>query len=102
MNLHPILANKRASFIYPLAVACIATSLTGCTSPGAGTSGSTRLQSNSENSRRDGVSSRQLSSEPASNNPVDKKRGNTPPGMDRAGSAPGSGAIIDPAGVITK
>ena len=27
------------------------------------------------------------------------KRGNTPPGKDRAGNAPAAGAIVDPAGV---
>ena len=31
-----------------------------------------------------------------------EKRGNTPPGMDRAGGGPMSGAIVDPAGVIKK
>ena len=29
-------------------------------------------------------------------------RGNTPPGMDRSGGGPASGAIVDPAGVTTK
>jgi hypothetical protein len=28
-----------------------------------------------------------------------EKRGNTPPGSDRAGGGPASGAIVDPAGV---
>ena len=28
-----------------------------------------------------------------------EKRGNTPPGSDRAGDGPASGAIVDPAGV---
>lgn len=31
-----------------------------------------------------------------------EKRGNTPPGSDRAGDAPASGAIVDPAGVTRK
>ena len=31
-----------------------------------------------------------------------EKRGNTPPGMDRAGGGPASGAIVDPAGVTRK
>ena len=31
-----------------------------------------------------------------------EKRGNTPPGKDRAGDGPASGAIVDPAGVTTK
>ena len=30
------------------------------------------------------------------------KRGNTPPGMDRSGGGPTSGAILDPAGAVTK
>ena len=34
--------------------------------------------------------------------PKDEKRGNTPPGMDRTGGGPASGAIVDPAGVVTK
>ncbi len=34
--------------------------------------------------------------------PKEKKRGNTPPGMDRTGGGPASGAIVDPAGVVTK
>jgi|SRR6185295_2976828 len=34
--------------------------------------------------------------------PKDKKRGNTPPGMDRSGGGPASGAILDPAGAVTK
>ena len=29
-------------------------------------------------------------------------RGNTPPGMDRSGGGPASGAIVDPAGVTRK
>lgn len=40
---------------------------------------------------------------PATTVPPDKekeKRGNTPPGKDRAGDGPASGAIVDPAGVI--
>ena len=31
-----------------------------------------------------------------------EKRGNTPPGADRAGDGPASGAIVDPAGVTKK
>ena len=31
-----------------------------------------------------------------------EKRGNTPPGSDRAGDAPASGAIVDPGGVTKK
>ena len=31
-----------------------------------------------------------------------QKRGNTPPGMDRSGGGPASGAIVDPAGVTRK
>ena len=31
-----------------------------------------------------------------------EQRGNTPPGMDRSGGGPASGAIVDPAGVVTK
>ena len=31
-----------------------------------------------------------------------EKRGNTPPGSDRAGDGPASGAIVDPAGVTKK
>ena len=31
-----------------------------------------------------------------------EKRGNTPPGSDRAGDGPASGAIVDPAGVTRK
>ena len=31
-----------------------------------------------------------------------EKRGNTPVGMDRSGGGPLSGAIVDPAGVVTK
>lgn len=37
--------------------------------------------------------------------PTDKekeKRGNTPPGTDRSGGGPASGAIVDPAGVTQK
>ena len=34
--------------------------------------------------------------------PKDKKRGNTPPGTDRSGGGPASGAILDPAGAVTK
>ena len=37
--------------------------------------------------------------------PADKekeKRGNTPPGTDRSGAPPASGAIVDPAGVTQK
>src|SRR5262245_43413771 len=30
------------------------------------------------------------------------KRGNTPPGMDRSGGGPTSGAILDPRGAVTK
>jgi hypothetical protein len=30
------------------------------------------------------------------------KRGNTPPGTDRSGGGPASGAILDPAGAVTK
>ncbi len=30
------------------------------------------------------------------------KRGNTPPGMDRSGGGPTSGAILDPEGAVTK
>src|SRR5215471_11229177 len=30
------------------------------------------------------------------------QRGNTPPGMDRSGSGPTSGAIVDPAGAVTR
>jgi len=30
------------------------------------------------------------------------KRGNTPPGTDRTGGGPASGAIVDPAGAVTK
>lgn len=40
---------------------------------------------------------------PGTTVPPDKgkeKRGNTPPGKDRAGEGPASGAIVDPAGVI--
>ena len=32
----------------------------------------------------------------------DDKRGNTPPGMDRTGGGPASGAILDPTGAVTK
>jgi hypothetical protein len=41
-------------------------------------------------------------SAPAKEEPKDGKRGNTPPGMDRTGGGPASGAILDPAGVVTK
>lgn len=41
-------------------------------------------------------------SAPAKEEPKDQKRGNTPPGMDRTGGGPASGAILDPAGVVTK
>jgi hypothetical protein len=34
--------------------------------------------------------------------PKDEKRGNTPPGTDRTGGGPASGAIVDPSGVVTK
>jgi len=34
--------------------------------------------------------------------PKEEKRGNTPPGTDRTGGGPASGAILDPAGVVTK
>jgi hypothetical protein len=34
--------------------------------------------------------------------PDDDKRGNTPPGKSRAGDAPASGAIVDPAGVTKR
>jgi len=34
--------------------------------------------------------------------PKDKKRANTPPGMDRTGGGPASGAILDPEGAVTK
>ena len=30
------------------------------------------------------------------------KRGNTPPGLDRSGGGPTSGAIVDPAGAVTR
>jgi hypothetical protein len=41
---------------------------------------------------------------PAQDAPKDKeeKRGNTPPGMDRSGGGPASGAILDPTGAVTK
>lgn len=32
----------------------------------------------------------------------DKRRGNTPPGMDRSGGGPADGAIRDPSGAVTK
>ena len=32
----------------------------------------------------------------------EEKRGNTPPGMDRSGGGPASGAILDPTGAVTK
>lgn len=41
-------------------------------------------------------------SAPAKEEPKDEKRGNTPPGTDRTGGGPASGAIVDPAGVVTK
>lgn len=41
-------------------------------------------------------------SAPAKEEPKEEKRGNTPPGMDRTGGGPASGAIVDPAGVVTK
>ena len=34
--------------------------------------------------------------------PKKEKRGNTPPGSTRAGDAPASGAIVDPAGATKK
>ena len=34
--------------------------------------------------------------------PNKEKRGNTPPGSDRAGDGPASGAIVDPGGVTKK
>lgn len=34
--------------------------------------------------------------------PEKEKRGNTPPGKDRAGGGPAAGAIVDPSGVTTK
>src|SRR5262245_25890286 len=34
--------------------------------------------------------------------PKDRKRGNTPPGTDRSGGGPASGAILDPAGAVTR
>ena len=40
---------------------------------------------------------------PATTVPPEKeKRGNTPPGKDRAGDGPASGTIVDPGGVTTK
>ena len=41
---------------------------------------------------------------PSTKAPPEKKekRGNTPPGKDRAGDGPASGAIVDPAGVTAK
>ena len=41
-------------------------------------------------------------STPAKEEPKEEKRGNTPPGTDRTGGGPASGAILDPAGVVTK
>jgi hypothetical protein len=41
-------------------------------------------------------------SAPAKAEPKEEKRGNTPPGTDRTGGGPASGAIVDPAGVVTK
>jgi len=31
-----------------------------------------------------------------------EKRGNTPPGTDRSGGGPASGAIVDPTGIMSK
>src|SRR3954464_6731179 len=38
----------------------------------------------------------------STNDKGEKPRGNTPPGMDRTGAGPAHGAIVDPAGVVTK
>ena len=47
----------------------------------------------------------QYSPQPATSTqdtPKDEKRGNTPPGLDRTGGGPASGAILDPTGSVTK
>ena len=41
-------------------------------------------------------------STPAQDAPKEEKRGNTPPGLDRTGAGPASGAIVDPHGAVTK
>ena len=84
--------------VLSLAIVCAFTNLAGCASPDHQSSGDFRLQSNSGK----GAHLPESDSKPVSGNAGDKKRGNTPPGTDRAGSAPGSGAIIDPAGLITR
>jgi hypothetical protein len=38
----------------------------------------------------------------AAGEPEKQKRGNTPPGQDRAGQGPAAGAIADPTGTATK
>jgi hypothetical protein len=39
---------------------------------------------------------------PTQDAPKEEKRGNTPPGVDRTGGGPASGAILDPTGSVTK
>lgn len=88
-------------FIFLVAIICVFANLAGCTSAGEPPD-NIRLQNNLESSSRKGAPSPEVGSEPASKDAGDIKRGNTPPGMDRAGGSPSSGAIVDPAGVLTK
>ncbi len=75
--------------------------LTGCASPGE-LPGNFRFQSNPASSWGGGARSLEQSSAPASRNIPENQRGNTPPGMDRAGNPPGGGAIVDPTGIMTR
>ena len=52
---------------------------------------------------QDGVPPRRaVAPKPDEKSEKKEKRGNTPPGTDRSGGGPASGAIIDPAGVTRK
>ena len=97
MNSHTI----DARFIYAVAIACIFVNLAGCTGSG-GSPGNFRFQSNPGSSWGSGTRSFEQGTTPASTSTPENQRGNTPPGMDRAGSPPGSGAIVDPAGMLTR
>ena len=102
MNSHTI----DGRFIYAVAIACIFVNLAGCAGSG-GSAGNFRFQSNPGSSWGSGTRSFDTRSfeqgtTPASSSTPENQRGNTPPGMDRAGSPPGSGAIVDQAGMLTR
>jgi hypothetical protein len=87
-------------FIVLVTVICVFANV-GCTGTGE-SPGNIRLQNNPESSSTKGTPSPEVGSQPAPKDAGDIKRGNSPPGTDRAGGDPSSGAIVDPAGVLTK